>query len=244
MRRTTLLAVPLVALAVTGSYLAGTVHAPAVAAAAEAADPAQQGIVVAGLGKVSGTPDVLRLQVGVEVRRADVSAALSAANTLQNRVRDALRRGGVDPKDMQTSDVSIYPNFDDKGRPNGYTVSQRLTVKLRDLARAGRTIGEAVDAGGSAARVHGVSFDLEDNAALLQRARDAAFADARQKAQRYADLSGRALGPVELVSEQLPGEHPVPYATPATDAAKSSAVPIEPGRSEVSVAVTVRWSLR
>jgi hypothetical protein len=245
MRRTALLAVPLLALAVTGAYLVGSVHSPAVAAAASGdVDPATQGIVVAGLGKVSGTPDVLRLQIGVEVRRIDVSTALRDANALQTRVRDTLRRDGVDPKDMQTSDVSIYPSFDTKGKPDGYVVSERLTVKLRDLARAGSIIGEALAAGGSPVRLQAVSFDLEDDAALLQKARDAAYADAKQKAQRYADLSGRALGQVELVSEELPGELPVPYATPSGDAAKSSAVPIEPGRSQVSVAVTVRWSLR
>lgn len=244
MRRTALLVLPLVAVVGVG-YLVGSVHRPG-PATADAGDPAQQGVIVSGLGKVSGTPDVLRVQLGVEVRRADVSEALRDANEIQSRVRDAVRRDGVDAKDMQTSDVSLNPSYSSKGVPNGYTVNQSLTIKLRNLSKAGKAIGDAVVAGGNAARVQGVSFALEDNAALLEQARDAAYAEAKKKAQRYADLSGRQLGPVELVSEQLPqSETPVAYAAaaPAADG-RSSDVPIDPGQSQVSVSVTVRWSLR
>jgi uncharacterized protein YggE len=245
MRRTALLVVPLVAV-VAGGYLVGTVHQPGTAVADSAADPAQQGVIVSGLGKVSGTPDVLRVQLGVEVRRADVSAALRDANAIQGRVRDAVRRDGVDARDMQTADVSLDPSYNSKGAPNGYTVNQSLTVKLRDLSKAGTTIGDAVEAGGNAARVQGVSFALEDNAALLEKARDAAYGDARKKAERYAKLAGRDLGQVELVSEQAPtGEQPMSYARDALAAAPAaSAVPLDAGQSQVSVSVTVRWSLR
>jgi uncharacterized protein YggE len=244
MRRTALLAVPLVLLVAAG-YVVGTVHTPRTASAA-AGDPATQGVVVSGLGKVSGTPDVLRVQLGVEVRRADVSAALRDANTVQNRVRNALRGDGVDPKDMQTADVSLYPAYTNKGAPNGYTVNQSLIVKLRDLARAGKAIGDAVEAGGNAARVQGVSFALEDNAALLEKARDAAYGEAKKKADRYAQLSGRSLGRVELISEEVPQDaQPMPYARAALSAAAPAAsdIPLDAGQSQVSVSVTVRWSL-
>lgn len=246
MRRTALLIVPVAAI-VAGGCLVGTVHAPT-PAGAESPSAAQEGVIVSGLGKVSGTPDVLRVQLGVEVRRADVSAALRDANSIQTKVRDAVRRDGVDAKDMQTADVSLYPSYTSKGAPNGYHVSQTLTVKLRDLARAGKTIGDAVIGGGNAVRVQGVSFALEDNASLLEKARDAAYGEARKKAERYAELAGRSLGPVELVSEQVPtGDQPMSYARDALAAAPASpsaSVPLDAGQSQVSVSVTVRWSLR
>jgi uncharacterized protein YggE len=244
MRRTALLVVPLAAVVGVG-YFVGTVQQPQ-PATATASDPAENGVVVSGLGKVSGTPDVLRVQISVEVRRADVSAALRDANEIQNRVRSAVRRDGVDAKDMQTADVSLYPSYSNKGVPNGYTVNQSLTLKLRNLAKAGKTIGDAVTAGGNAARVQGVSFALEDNAALLEQARDAAYHDARKKAERYAELSGRALNQVELISEEIPqGDQPVRYAMADSVAgAKSAEVPLDAGQSQVSVSVTVRWSLR
>ncbi len=244
MRRTALLLVPVAAI-VVGGYLVGSVHSPP-PAGAQSPTAAQEGVIVSGLGKVSGTPDVLRVQLGVQVRRADVSAALRDANSIQAKVRAAVRRDGVDAKDMQTADVSLYPSSDNKGAPNGYNVSQTLTVKLRDLGRAGKTIGDAVTAGGNAARVQGVSFALEDNASLLEKARDAAYGDARTKAERYAELAGRSLGPVELVSEQVPtGDQPMSYTRDALAAAPASAsVPLDAGQSQVSVSVTVRWSLR
>src|SRR3954470_17639531 len=105
MRRTALLVVPLVAIVGVG-YVVGTVHQTQPATAA-ASDPAAEGVIVSGLGKGSGPPDVRRVQLGVDVRRADVSAALADANEIQNRVRAAVRRDGVDPKDMQTADVSL-----------------------------------------------------------------------------------------------------------------------------------------
>jgi uncharacterized protein YggE len=245
MRRTALLSIPL-ALTVAGGYLVGTVHGSAPAAAA-ASDPASEGVIVSGLGKVSGTPDVLRVQLGVSIRRPDVSTALRDANTVMNRVRSAVRADGVDPKDLQTSDVSLYPSYTRKGAPNGYDVNEQLTVKLRDLTKAGKTIGDAVEAGGNAARGNGVCFALEDNEALLEKARDAAYGDAKKKAERYAQLSGRGLGQVELVSEQVPsGDQPMPYLRSALAAAPSSAsdVPLDAGQSQVSVSVTVRWALR
>jgi uncharacterized protein YggE len=244
MRRVALLVIPL-AVVVGAGYLVGSVRAPS-PASATSSDPAEQGVVVSGLGKVSGTPDVLRVQLAVEVRRADVSAALRDANTIQNKVRSAVRADGVDAKDMQTADVSLYPSYTNKGVPNGYTVNESLTAKLRNLARAGKTIGDAVIAGGNAARVQGVSFALEDNAALLDQARDAAYGDAKKKAQRYAELSGRTLGQVELVSEQVPdAAQPMPYARDAlASAAPAQSVPLDAGQSQVSVSVTVRWSLR
>lgn len=256
MRRTALLAVPL-ALAVAGGYFVGTVHSPGSAVgappatrasgAASGTDAPTSGIIVSGLGKVSGTPDVLRLQLGVEVRRSDVSTALRDANAAQNRVRAAVLRDGVDAKDLQTEQVSVYPAFTGNGVPNGYTVSEALIVKLRDLAQAGKTIGDAVQAGGNAVRLQGLTFALEDNTALLDKARQAAYGDARTKAERYAQLAGRALGPVELVSEQPVDSQPIPYAMKlgaSSGAAAAPPVPIDVGQAQVSVSVTVRWALR
>jgi uncharacterized protein YggE len=240
MRRTLLTGFAVI-VAVVAAYFLGTVHRPPPVVAADGTGTAQSGVIVAGTGATSGTPDVLRVSLGVEVRRADVSSALRDANSLQSRIAAAFRRDGVADKDLQTSDVSLTSSADDQGRPNGYTVNEQLTAKLRDLSRAGRTISDAVAAGGNAARLQGVSFDLEDNAALLQKARDAAFADAERKAQRYADLAGRKLGPVETVSEGEPQGDPAPISVPAVRSAP--AVPISPGQARISVSVTVRWSL-
>jgi hypothetical protein len=230
--------------AVAGVYVFGT-HAPAPPAAVAADVPATtNGVVVDGQGKVSGTPDVLRVVLGVSVQRSDVSAALAAANQRQAALTAALKRDGVADKDLQTADVQVGPTYDNRGKPNGYQVTETLTAKLRNLGKAGKTIGDAVAAGGSEAVLQGLSFALEDNARLLSQARDAAFADAQAKAERYAQLAKRTLGAVEFVTEaSATAPQPIPYAAGlARDEAK--AVPISPGTSDVSVSVTVRWALR
>ncbi|MEP7020892.1 MAG: SIMPL domain-containing protein [Pseudonocardiales bacterium] len=249
MRRTHL-AVAAIVVAVAGAYFFGTMHGPAPVNAADlsmaSVAPAgvEQGVVVSGLGNTSGTPDVLRVSLGVEVRRGDVSSALRDANSLQKRIHDAFRKAGVAEKDLQTSNVSLGAAMDSKGHPDGYSVSEQLTAKLRNLSKAGSTIGSAVSAGGDAARLQGVSFDLEGNAGLLQKARDAAFADAKRKAQRYADLAGRSLGPVELITEGQPQTYASPQMGQARAADSGSAVPISPGEAQISVSVTVRWALK
>lgn len=234
----------LLALAAVAAYLFVGGQAPQRTAVAADVPTTTNGIVVDGVGKVSGTPDVLRVTLGVSVRRSDVSSAMAAATSRQNALRAALVRGGVAARDLQTSDVSVYPEFDNRGRPHGYRVTETLTAKLRDLRTAGRTLTRAVEAGGDETVVNGVSFALEDNAALLEQARDNAYEAAKAKAERYARLSGRTLGEVQLVAETVDPSlaRPLAYATLAQKAGDSMA--IDPGTSDVSVTVTVRWALR
>lgn len=243
----TVFAAPVVAVAVGVAFVLGGGHLREAAAVEDPPRPSS-GIVVDGLGKVTGTPDVLRVTLGVSVKRPDVSAALNDANNLQNKVRAALRKNGVAAKDLQTSDVSVHQAYDRRGRPDGFSVSETLTAKLRDLAKAGQAMTDAVVAGGNAATLQGVSFALEDNAALLSKARDAAYADAKAKADRFAELSGRNLGQVELITESTSApqvlENYDSFRMAAGSPAAASKVPLDPGTSQVSVSVTVRWALR
>ncbi len=235
------LSVAVVLAAAVFAYDAG--RGPRTAVAADV-PPSTNGVVVEGLGKVSGTPDVLRATLGVSVRGAQVSEALEKANALQRAVAAALTREGVAAKDLQTSDVRIDQDYDNKGRPDGYRVTETLTAKLRNLSKAGQALTRAVAAGGNQALLQGVSFDLEDNAALLKGARDAAFADAKAKAQRYAELSGRTLGAVQLITETTSPARPQPYAFDLAErSAAASPVPVKAGSQDVSVSVTVRWAL-
>jgi uncharacterized protein YggE len=237
MKRIPVIALALVAALAAALLLWGTGPGTAVAA-----DPEEgtAGVLVDGQGEVSGTPDVLRLTLGARGVGRDVSAALSSVNAQITRIRQQLVRDGAKASDIQTSDVSIYPTSTKQGRR--YEVNETLTAKLRDLKRAGALISNAVDAGGNGVTLHGVSFALEDNVALLDQARDKAFADARKKAERYARLAGGTLGDVQLVSESS-WSPPMPYAQRDVGASKASDVPLYTGSSQVGVSVTVRWAL-
>lgn len=217
--------------------------------AATPAGALAQGVTVEGLGRVTGTPDVLRATLGVSVTRDTVQEALDTANAAAEAVVAALRDAGVAEDDIQTRQFSVNPQYDypPTGDPvlRGYIVDNLVEAQLRDVDAIGQTLSAAVDAGGDDARVQQIAFHLEDNDALLGQARDQAFADARAKAEQYAGLAGRDLGALQSVSETLSAQpQPQPFDTVDGDAARAAApVPIAPGSQEVSVSVTAVWSL-
>ncbi len=214
---------------------------PAVpAAAARPTDHLPESVVVTGTGAVFGEPDVLTADFAVEADAPAVDSALTRASAAATRMRDALVHAGVARADLRTSDVSI--NSRRKGEKiTGYTVVQGLTAKIRNLPRAGALMSTAITSGGDAARLNSASFGLENDAALLAEARKKAFADARGKAELYAREAHRPLGRVIRVTEDGTGSAgPSPLRGLAY---ADQAVPVEPGRQQLTATITVEWSL-
>ncbi|CAN5858939.1 SIMPL domain-containing protein [soil metagenome] len=218
-----------------------------VAQADVAPAPTAEGVTVTGIGRVLGEPDTMRATVGVEVTADTVEDAMSQANTAAQDVIDAVVAAGVAEEDVQTSQLRVDPRYEEPepGSPaeiTGFVVTNLVEVTMRDLDAAGEVIQQAVDAGGDAARLQGVSFALEENDALLESARESAFADARTKAEQYARLAGRELGELMSVSE---GAASLPPATRAMAGEESldAAATIAPGQEETSVQLTATWAL-
>ena len=225
-----------------------------------AASPGPARITVTGTGTVSGTPDQLVLSMGVQASAASVGAALQQADQAVRRVTGALRSSGVAAADLQTSGLSIQPNYQGSSQaPVGYGVQESLTATLRHLATADAQIGAAVRAGGNAVTVDGVSLNLADDSGLLAAARAAAIADAKVKAGQYARAVGQPLGSVVSITDQAspgpvgiegaelgitdqPQQLPVPANAPVASAA-GHPVPISPGSQQLSVSVTVVFAL-
>jgi uncharacterized protein YggE len=205
------------------------------------------GVTVSGSADVAGTPDTLRLDLSVVATAPTVSAALAKANGSAAAVQKSLLGDGVAKADLQTSGLSITPKYTyPKGgepRVTGYSVSESLNAKLRDLGRAGDAIGRAVGAGGNAVRVNGISLDLEDTGALVTKARDKAFADAKAKAEQYAKAAGRPLGDVESIAESVATPSPMAQSVSLASRANFSSVPVQPGSQEVRVTVTVVFTM-
>jgi uncharacterized protein YggE len=200
------------------------------------------GITVTGMGNASGTPDQLLVNLGVQVHGMSVTAALDDANRAVNRISGALRAHGVSAADIQTAGLSVQPRYTSGISTDGYDVSETLTAKLRDLAKAGDAISSAAQAGGNATRIDGVSLNLDAASGLLASARSAAMTDAKTKAEQYAKAAGRGLGPVVSVQETTASPAPV-FDQKATASAGSSQVPISPGTQQLSVTVTVVYAL-
>lgn len=245
--------------AVVAAYLLGTGHGDggiaraATSGSAGSAGSAQasmpSGVTVSGTGMVAGTPDRLLLAMGVEVTRGSVDAALDAANVDLGRVMASLKKSGVAGADLQTSGLTIDPEYDygaGGATLKGYQVSESLNAKLRDLDTAGRAISAAANAGGNDVRINGISLDLESDSLLVKAARDEAFADAKAKAEQYAKAAGRSLGAVQSISEQTSQSPPLPYPLKeglASAGSPPAPVPVQPGSAQVSVSVTVVWAL-
>ena len=219
-------------------------HAPAsVQTATLAAATGSARITVTGTGTVTGTPNQLVLAMGVQVHGPSVGSALASADDAVSRVTAALRTRGVAAADIQTSGLSIWPNYPDNSQvPSGYSVSESLTATLHSLSAAGTQIDAAVHAGGNATTVSGISFNLTDDSSLLAAARAQAVTDAEAKAAQYAKALGQPLGPVVSISDQSTAQ-PVPQFAMASSAAPGKSVPISPGTQQLSVSITAVFTV-
>jgi uncharacterized protein YggE len=241
---------------VVGAYALGNAGRSAAAAPPSSPAPSASptttaggnGISVSGVGRVTGTPNLLRLQTSVNVVRPSVTAAMQEANKTMANVQAKLKADGVAAKDLQTSGLSVQPHYTYSGNTqklDGYQVSENLSVVLRDLGTAGSIIADAAQVGGSELQIGGATLDLDEDDALIAQARDKAFADAKAKAAAYADAAGRSLGAVVSISESTQSQ-PQPYFTnsmPMAAAAGASSVPIEAGSQDVTVTVSVVWAM-
>ena len=200
-------------------------------------------ITVTGTGTVTGTPNQLLLDMGVRVNGPSVGSALASADDSVSQVTAALRARGVAAADIQTSGLSIEPNYPDNSQvPSGYNVSESLTATLDSLSAAGAQIDAAVHAGGNATTVSGISLNLTDDSSLLAAARAQAVADAEAKAAQYAKALGQPLGPVVSITDQSSAQ-PLPEFAASSAAAGGRSVPISPGTQQLSVSITAVFAI-
>ncbi len=207
-------------------------------------------VTVIGKGEVKGAPDVLRADVGVSVIAKDVSGALSQASEKAQAVIDAVVGAGVAREDVQTNELSIQPEqtYPQGGPPSitGYNATNSVRINVRDLKKASEVLDKAVRAGGDAARLSSVSFDLDNDADLVKGARERAFNDAKARAEQYAGLSGSTLGKVLRIDEShgsVPPPTPMMGKRAPMQADAQFAPPLEPGQQTVSFQVSVIWEL-
>ena len=200
-------------------------------------------ITVTGRGSGRSVPDLAVLSMGVEVRAATVGEAQQLAAERADAMIDAARQAGVEPADVQTTGIQIMPQYryPDGAAPvaDGYVVRNTVEVTVRDVGRTGAIIDGAVAAGGDAAVVSGIRFELADPGAALGVAREAAWSDARERAEHLASLAGGDIGRVLSIDEQTTaGGSPVPV-----ERAGDAVTPVEPGTLSASVALIVRFEL-
>jgi uncharacterized protein len=232
----------LVPIAALAALLAGVVALGGVGrpgAAHGSPTPTGRGITVTGTGTTVGVPDEASFSFGVESTGATARAAQAANAERMAGVVAALKGAGVAGRDLQTTDVSVMPDWSNDGsRVEGFRAHASVQVKVRRIARAGAVVDTAVAAG--ATETSGPSLERADRDAQYRAALRSAVADARAKAQALAAEADVQLGPVVRVEEGVPAPQPY-YEGDALAAAR--ATPIEPGTEETKATVTVTFSL-
>lgn len=204
-------------------------------------------ILVTGTGRVPVGPDLADLRLGVSTTRPTVEAARAASAATMTAILAALDGAGVARRDVQTSLLSVQPQYDYRdGRAatlTGYQLADLVAVTVRDVGRVADVIDGALRAG--ATSLDGLSFRVADASAPEREARLAAMSAARQRADDLARAAGLTIAGVEDIVEDGAGRPPMPFAKAERMAlAADVATPVEAGSLEVVVRVSVTYRTR
>ena len=211
-----------------------------------AAQEAQTGrIEVSGEGEAFAAPDMATISLGIVTEAPEAADAMAEASAVAARLIARLGESGIAARDLQTSDLSLRPNYvrpsdnEAEMRIQSYIAQNRLTVRVRTLANLGVILGLALEDGANT--LDSLSFGLSDPDPLLAEARRAAIADARARAETYAEAAGVGLGQVLSITEADGGGGPMPMAEMRM--ASDMAVPVAEGETGVTARVNVTYAL-
>ncbi len=215
-------------------------------------------ISVNGLGEVFGKPDIATFTFAVTEESAVVVEAQNEATKEMNDILAYLKKEGIEDKDIQTTYYNVYPRYEYPRAsysayytpPEGkrilvaYVVTQGISVKVRDLSKAGKLVSGIGELGAS--DISGLQFTIEEEETLKKEAREKAIADAESKAEELADELGVSL--VRIVSYSEGGNYPIYYDMKAASGMGGSAsapVPELPaGENKIVSNVTITYEIR
>jgi len=197
-------------------------------------------------GKSARTPDVANFTAGITTIGRTASAAMAANAAAMTRVIGALKAAGVADRDVQTSNLSLNPVYDnaapgnaDHPRITGYQATNNVAVRARAIGEMGRVIDTLVDAGAN--EVSGPNFAIDHPEAALDEARTSAMATARSRADLYAHATGLKVLRILSISESG-GYSPQPMVFMARKAMAAS-TPVAAGEVAVDINLTVQFEL-
>ena len=233
------------------AVLLGTA-AIAAPAAAQQTSPVAQAIAgtrldITATGEATRVPDVAVINAGVVTRAATATAALQQNAGRMERVRTALKRAGIADRDIQTSNISLNPEYRyaDNQPPQltGYTASNQVTVRFRDIATTGKILDALVAEGSN--QISGPNLTIDQPEAALDEARTKALAVGRARAELYARSLGMRV--VRLVAITESGGNygpPTPMPVMMDARAQASYAKIDPGEQKLSVSLGMTFELQ
>lgn len=216
--------------------------------AAGAQGPAAERLItVTGEGIVAAVPDLAYVNLGVSQQAETAGAAMDAMSTSMTAVMDRLATAGIAPVDIQTGQLTLDPVYDNSSYDSsggakiiGYVATTMVQVRVRDLTVVGAVLDAVVQDGAN--RLAGVSFDLADRAPAMDEARRRAVADARARAELFAEASGVTLGALITLTEQSGYLNPAPMFDARMEGA-SMAVPVAGGEVSLQAMVTMVYEV-
>jgi uncharacterized protein YggE len=197
-------------------------------------------------GEVTRVPDLAIISAGVVTRASTASGAIQQAATRMARVREALRQAGIADRDIQTSNISLNPQYtyvnNQPPKLNGYSASNQLTVRFRDIANTGKILDALVAEGAN--QINGPNLTIDKPEAALDEARVKAVATGRARADLYARALGMRV--VRVVSVIETGGYSPPPPMPVMMAERSQAADskIDPGEQKLQVTVSMTFELQ
>ena len=240
MRKTLLTAIALGAAALPASAMAQTAPVPVISGTR---------LDISATGEVTRVPDLAIISAGVQTLQPTASAAIEENAARMERVRAALKRAGIDDKDIQTSTISLNPEYQyDQNKPprlTGYRATNTVNVKFRDLKRSGAILDALVAEGSN--QINGPNLTIDEPEAAYDEARVKAIAAGRARAELYARALGKRVVRLLTVSEsggyQMPPPMPVAYARDMAAQAVAK-TEIDPGTQQLQVTLSMSFELQ
>lgn len=212
--------------------------------------PPQRTLNVSGTGMVTLTPDIAYINIGVHTELDTAANAVASNTTNTQQVVDALKKAGIDAKDIRTMNFSIYPNQQYDPQTNQklaltYVVDNTVYVTVRKLDNLGDLLDAAVKSGAN--NVNSIQFDVADKNPAIKQARDQAVKDAKTQAEELAASAGVTLGELQTINFNNSGPTPLVenFGKGGGGGAPAAlAVPINPGTMTLTVNVSMSYAIR
>ena len=223
---------------------------PAMTAAAQTPAPTATSdgtlLSVSASGEASRAPDVATASAGVVTQAADANAAMRANAAQMTKVIAAIRAAGVAERDIQTTGINIHPTYrhieNEEPRISGYSASNSVNLKVRDIARLGEVLDALVASGAN--NVNGPSFGIDQPDAVYDEARRKALEQARARADMYAEALGLRVRRIVSISEGGRMSPPQPmYAMRAMAMDASESTPVAPGENTLTANLEIVFEL-
>lgn len=200
---------------------------------------------VIGEGKEIVVPNIAVLRIGVVTKGSDLKVVQKENSEKINKIIDFLKNQGIDEKDIQTENYLVSPEYNYKENPYkivGYSINQELKVKVRDLVKVGDILQNAVNYGANT--VNGPNFEVDDQNIYLEKAREKAILDAKEKAEKIAKTAGFRLGKIVIIEDFSMPPPIYSFKGGAVPEMLSTSPQIQPDSQEIKIQVQIIYEIK